>query len=240
MKIFKYILLAIVFLGSEEIAFSQYYLKSIYESLSLESDSVLLYFNEDNLDYYIDLRAAYPGTIDWHASSDLVNWRSLDKHNDSLRVRIDSSAYYRATYIEGTCYPVMSVTAFLIEKVTITGSNQFTVDSMGGVFLLPSGIKVKVPIGAVSAPKDIKVEILGFDEANSLATIYTDENSFFLSGISISTDVFDFTKPIKIKIPHQNLDVTGQPLLYQLDSINTKSRQDKLIVPTKDKEIKLR
>jgi hypothetical protein len=97
MKLLKYILFAIVLFGSEKVTLSQYYLKVKSDSVGLESDSALLFIDE------------YRGTIGWQASSDLVNWISLDKVNDTLGVRIDSSAYYRALIVEGTCNPVMSL-----------------------------------------------------------------------------------------------------------------------------------
>lgn len=229
MKILKYILLAIAWLGSEQIASSQYYLKLKSDSVSLESDSALIFIDE------------YRGVINWQTSSDLVNWLSVNKNNDTLGVRIDSSAYYRATIIEGNCNPVMSDTAFIIEKVTITGSNQFTVDSLGGIFLLPNGIKVKIPKGAVTEPGEIKLDILGFDDAIALSDINISENTTFLSGISFSTDLFDFSKSIKIKIPLQNIDKTGLPVLYELQNENSTwfFSDETLIVSPEDKFIEV-
>jgi uncharacterized protein (TIGR02145 family) len=205
-KILKYILIAIVLLVSEQNILSQYYLKVKSNTTSLESDSALIFVN------------GYRGTINWQASSDLINWVSLNKHNDTLGVRIDSSAYYRATIIEENCNPVMSDTAFLIEKLTITNSNQFTVESTGGVFLLPSGIKVKIPKGVVIKPKVVILNTICADSINKLAVMSNTEYQSFLSGISIATDTFNFRKPIKIKIPIKNLDMKNLPVLYELNN----------------------
>lgn len=203
MKILRYIIIAILWLGTEQITIAQYYLKSKSDSTDLESDSVFLFIDECR------------GTINWQASTDLNNWFSLNKHDDTLAVRIDKSGYYRATIVEGTCYPVISDTVFLIEKLTLTGSNQFTVDTMGGVFLLPSGIKVKIPRGAVTGPKEMRVGTISIDSVNTLATVDMPEYKSFLSGVSVATDTFNFSKPIKIKIPLPDTD--GLSWLYELN-----------------------
>jgi uncharacterized protein (TIGR02145 family) len=203
-KILKYILLAIVLTGFEQIALSQYYLKAKSDSISLESDSVFLYVD------------GYRGAVRWWVSPDLLDWMSVGRRNDTLGVRIDKSAYYRATITEGTCNPVASDTVFLIEKLTITNSNQFIVDTMGGVFLLPSGLKVKIPRGAVTGPKEIRVDIISSDSVNKLAAVHYPENISFLSGISVATDSFNFSKPIKIKVPLAGID--GLPVLFEFNN----------------------
>ena len=78
-------------LAFEQIAFPQYYLKTKSDSTVLEGDSVLLSVD------------GYRGTIVWQASSDLTNWIPLSEIKDTLTVRIDSTAYYRAVITEGTC-----------------------------------------------------------------------------------------------------------------------------------------
>lgn len=218
-----------MWLGSQQMTLSQYYLKARSDSISLENDSVMLFI--DN----------YRGIIDWQASSDLVNWVSLNKSNDTLALRIDSSAYYRARIIEGSCSPVMSDTAFLIEKVTVTGSNQFTVDGKGGVFLLPSGIKVKILKGAVIEPKTVRLETLSSDSINSLAAINGADYASFLSGISMATDMFDFKKPIKIRIPVKNIGDTSIPALYELQGENKTwlFSDETMIVSSEDKFIEI-
>ena len=195
----------LLWLGFGQMTLSQYYLKLRNDSISLENDSVILTVDE------------YRGDIWWESSSDLVNWVPLFRQGDSLDVRIDSSAYYRALIFEGTCDPVISDTVYLIEKLTVTDGPEFIVDTEGGVFLLPSGIKVKIPHGAVTEPKLVRVDFLGFDEANALAPTGYSARTTFLSGFSIATDEFDFHKSVKIKIPVGEVPVTSLPVLSELN-----------------------
>ena len=206
MKIFKYILTVFICLGSGSVGFAQYYLKQKSDSIALESDSVKLTIGE------------YRGMIDWQVSPDIVNWTSLNKTTDTLGIGIDSSAYYRATIIDGTCNPIISDTVFLLEKLTKTKSNQFTVDSLGGVFLLPSGIKVKIPYGAVDETRELSLDLISADSVNNLAAISISENTSFISGISLAMDSFNFRKTIKIKIPYQGSDESGIPMLYEFNN----------------------
>jgi len=201
-------LIMILWLGFNQITCSQYFLKSKSDSILLENDSVLLYVE------------GYRGSVEWWISHDLTDWLWLNRTNDTLAVRIDNSDYYRATITEGSCTPVLSDTIFLIEKLTITGSNQFTVDSAGGVFLLPSGIKVKIPRGAVIRPKEIRIDTISYDSVNAMGYINTGENITFLAGISVATDTFNFRKSVKIKIPLPDLYYPGLPVLneYNYDS----------------------
>ncbi len=216
-------------LAFEQIAFPQYYLKTKSDSTVLEGDSVLLSVD------------GYRGTIIWQASNDLTNWIPLNEIKDTLTVRIDSTAYYRAVITEGTCEPVMSDTVKVIEEIIETYSNQFTVDSEGGIFLLPSGIKVKIPKGAVIEPKEMRLDILSIEDVNTFATVSNSDNVTFLTGISIATDLFDFKEPIKVKIPIQNIDEDGYPFLYELiNESNTWIFSDETkIVNPKDKYIEI-
>ncbi|TLX73734.1 hypothetical protein E9993_14850 [Labilibacter sediminis] len=205
MKFLKYISILIVWIGFTQITLSQYYLKLKSDSVSLKSDSVLLFTND------------YRGIIQWERSLDKNNWSQLMYSTDTIGIRIDSTAYYRARIIDGTCNPVLSDTVFLMENITHTNSSEFTVDSIGGVFLLPSGIKVKIPRGAVEEAKEVKVDFISADSVNNLAAISIDENACFLSGISIETDSSYFRKSVKIKMPVQDINSSGIPVLYELD-----------------------
>ncbi len=222
-------MILIICLGIEQIALSQYYLKTKSDSTVLEGDSVQLSVD------------GYRGTIVWQASTDLTNWIPLNEIKDTLAVRIDSTAYYRAVITEGTCEPVMSDTVKVIEKVIETNSNQFIVDTEGGIFLLPSGIKVKIPEGAVIEPKEIRLDILSIEDVNTLATVNNSDNVTFVTGISIATDLFDFKEPIKVKIPIQNIDENGYPFLYELKNQSNSwifSDETKIVNP-KDKYIEI-
>jgi len=110
-------------------------------------------------------------------------------------------------------------------NITLTDSSQFFIDNKGGVFLLPSGIKVIVPIGAVTKQKVIGVEGLVYDEANFLEPINIPENTSYLTGFSFSTDStdnIDFHKSIKINIPNQGFEITSLPALYVLEKQSNK------------------
>ena len=100
----------------------------------------------------------------------------------------------------------------------VADSNQFTVDKLGGVFVLPSGIEVTIPEGAVNEPKDIRIHNLSLNEVNVLAAVNNSENSAFLSGISVATNMFNFKKPVKIKIPVLNIDEKDLAVLYEKKS----------------------
>ncbi len=105
-----------------------------------------------------------------------------------------------------------------IQPNPIVNGNQFTVDNLGGVFLLPIGIEVTIPAGALVGSKEIKVDKLSLGDVNALSEFNISENTTFLSGISIATDIFDFDKPIKVKIPVENMNETSLPFCYELQN----------------------
>ena len=98
----------------------------------------------------------------------------------------------------------------------IVDEDLITVDTDGGVFVLPSGIEVSIPQGAVTEEKEMKVEVLDLTAVNALAPSPISETSSFVSGISFATEDFDFKEPIKIKIPVLNLTDTSLPFLYEM------------------------
>src|SRR5665648_71657 len=134
--------------------FSQYYVKTKGDSLAFEADSIVLTI--DNL----------PGIINWEVSSDSLTWESINNYNDTMWVRIDSSAYYRAVLMDGTCYPVESSVALVGFKSIQVSGNSITIDSLGGVFSFSSGIKIIVPPGAVKEGVTFLLDLLNSDQAN--------------------------------------------------------------------------
>ena len=100
----------------------------------------------------------------------------------------------------------------------IADEDLITVDTDGGVFILPSGIEVTIPQGAVTTEKEIQVDVLDIADANALTPITIPANTAFLSGISVATDVFDFKEPISLKLPLQNMDENSLAILYELES----------------------
>ena len=191
-------------MGITETAMSQYFLKLKTDSIGLETDSVMLFTGE------------YRGEMIWQVSSDLINWSDLDLHSDTIVIGIDSTAYYRAVVKEGTCNLVVSDTAYVIEQLTITENSEFTVDSGGGVFLLPSGIKVKIPPGAVTGPTEIKVEAFDWDGVNDLAEAPCNENSTYITGFSIESSQLNFLKPVKVRMPVSAVPINCLPVLFEL------------------------
>lgn len=206
MRLSKYILVALACLSFEQIAFAQYYLKTNSDSTILESDSVLLSVDE------------YRGTITWQASTDLINWGPLEEIKDTLRIRVDSSAYYRAVITDGTCNPVMSDTVKIIEKITKTTSNQFTVDSLGGVFLLPAGIKIKIPPGAINDPVTVDVYMLDSLTAGEEIPFVRDSGKYFINALRFLPEDIRFQKPIKIRVPAYKYKYSSLPMVHSLNT----------------------
>jgi len=70
-----------------------------------ENDSVILVVND-----------VYRGNIQWEVSKDKSNWTTITgQTSNTLHLHIDSSAYYRAVIIEGTCDSIYSDTALVAE-----------------------------------------------------------------------------------------------------------------------------
>lgn len=124
---------------------------------------------------------------------------------------------------------------------SILVSNQFTIDSKGGKYVLPSGIIVFIPEGAVTKSKEIKVDILEFTNVNALAPVNISENTSYLSGFTISTKLFDFKKAIQVRVPVQNLDENGLPILYELQGENNEwlFSEETIIVSNKEKYVEI-
>ena len=209
MRILTKIFVVIICIGSAQITYSQYYLKSKSDSLYLNSDSVLLFVD------------TFRGALNWQVSSDLENWFSLDSFDDTLAVRIDSTAYFRSSAVEENCNPVFSDTVLLIEKLTITGSHQFTVDSMGGVFLLQSGIKVKIPQGAVNQSVTIEISMLDSLAARNEMPYVRDTGRYFINALQFNPAGFQFNEPIKIKIPADKYKYSCLPKVHFLNTDGT-------------------
>ena len=73
-------------------AYPQYFVKVKNDSVRFVQDFVVLAIESG------------PGDITWEVSKDSLTWTSLDQNDDSLFIRIDSSAYYRAVLTDGTCF----------------------------------------------------------------------------------------------------------------------------------------
>ena len=123
----------------------------------------------------------------------------------------------------------------------IADEDLITVDTDGGVFVLPSGIEVTVPQGAVDESKEIKVDNLLIEDAQALNSIITSDDSPFLFGVTISTNEFNFKKPIIVRIPVQKLDENGLPVLYELqgEDNNWLFSDETIIVSNEEKYVEI-
>ncbi|MBN2613272.1 MAG: hypothetical protein JXB00_17090 [Bacteroidales bacterium] len=89
------------------------YLINGTEKIEYNNDSVILYLK--------NIR----GTLQWQVSDNKTVWFDIaGKTNDSLNIRVDSSAYYRAVITEGTCQPLYSDTV-LVAELYDARNNQF-------------------------------------------------------------------------------------------------------------------
>lgn len=187
---------------------SQYYVKTNRDSIAFETDSIIL--NIDNL----------PGIINWEVSSDTLTWESINSDNDSLWVRVDSSAYYRAVLTDGTCYPVKSAMALVTFKsINITG-NTFVIDSMGGVYFLSSGIMLVVPPGAVKESVTISLDLLDADQANIKIPLNALTGKEFCAGIYCEPGETVFQKPVKVRVPASDYQNTDIPFVYLYNTLS--------------------
>lgn len=129
----------------------------------------------------------------------------------------------------------------IVRDDPISVTHQFTIDNAGGEFLLPSGILVTIPEGAVTESKEIEVNNLILEEAQALDSIITSDNSPFLFGITISTDNFNFKKPIIVRIPVQKIDENGLPVLYELqgEKKSWEFSDEEMIVSNEEKYVEI-
>jgi hypothetical protein len=205
-KSVKTIFLIIFCLLTEINSFSQYYVKFKGDSIGFEVDSVILTI--DNLH----------STINWEVSKDTLTWESLNNNTDSLWVRIDSSAYYRAKLTEGTCAPTYSKVAMVsFRSVYVTG-NSVTIEPAGGVYFLASGIKLIVPPGAVKENVTISLDLLDKKNADLKIPIDAYPDNIFCTGIYCEPAETKFLKSIKIILPAINYKRVDIPFVYQYDS----------------------
>jgi len=188
--------------------FSQYYVKTKGDSLAFEADSIVLTI--DNL----------PGIINWEVSSDSLTWESINNYNDTMWVRIDSSAYYRAVLMDGTCYPVESSVALVGFKSIQVSGNSITIDSLGGVFSFSSGIKIIVPPGAVKEGVTFLLDLLNSDQANISIPLDAFPGKEFSAGLYCDPSEIQFLKPVRVRVPTLNYQNTDIPFVYMYNTMS--------------------
>jgi len=189
-------------------AFSQYYVKFRGDSIPFQKDSIILSLDKEIIE-----------NLDWEISEDSQTWESLNISNDTLSIRIDTSAFYRAVYKEGTCFPVTSDLAFAGFKSIVAAGNSIIIDPIGGIYFLPSGIKIVAPPGAVEESTEISFEVLDSLNAELKIPFNADTGRVFCAGIYCELNAIEFLKPIKITIPAPNYHHNDLPYLYTQDPI---------------------
>ena len=170
-KLGKIVSLIIILSSFEINALSQYYVKIKADSIGFEIDSVIL--TVDSL----------PGLVNWEISKDSLTWEPLDETNDTLSIRIDDKAYYRSVYYESTCDPVESDVALVSFKSIEATGNSVIIDSTGGVYILPSGIRLVVPPGAVYHNVEVSCEFLDSINAEIEIPFNADTGKVFCTGV---------------------------------------------------------
>ena len=189
-------------------AFSQYYVKIKGDSIAFKIDSVIM--AADN----------QPGSVNWEVSKDSLSWKSLNETNDTLVIRIDSSAYYRAFLTSETCnYTISDVALVSFKSINVTG-NSVTLDSSGCVYLLPSGIKIIVPAGAVKENTILSFDLLDSINADLKIPFKDGPGKIFCTGLFSNSAAISFLKPIRIRIPAPNYKHYDLPYVYLYNSNN--------------------
>lgn len=201
----RHIFLLSIWLITGVNSFSQYYVKFKGDSIAFENDSVVLAL--DNI---------ISNNLNWEISKDSVTWESLNKTNDTLVIRIHDNSFYRAVLTEGTCYPIKSDVAFAGFKSIEVSDNSLIIDSTGGVYILPSGIKLVVPPNAVIENVTISLNLL--DSINAELQIPFDADIGKVFCAAIQCEPTQFLKPIKISIPAPNIQHNDLPYVYWYDA----------------------
>jgi hypothetical protein len=146
----------------------------------------------------------------------LETWISLDENRDTLGVRVDSTLFYRAIIAEGNCNPVFSDTAKVFEKITEVQGYEFTVDEVGGVFLLPNAIKIYIPPQAVNETLTISLSQVDSVTASLELPFVSNSGRLFLDALKFEPEGFTFNKAIKIRVPSSAYQWTDLPVIHSL------------------------
>jgi hypothetical protein len=206
-KSIKNINIIMLFFLIELNAYPQYFVKVKSDSVRFVQDSVVLSIETG------------PGDIAWEVSKDSLTWTSLDQNNDSLFIRIDSSAYYRAVLTDGTCYPVNSAVALVAFRSINVQGNTVIIDSIGGIYTLISGIKLIVPPGAVDENVTVSMELLDEGNADLKLPFDSDPGKVYSTGIYNEPSGILFSKPVRIRLPALNYQSADIPFVYLYNSL---------------------
>lgn len=201
-KSIKFVVAVLMSTVTGQSVFTQYYVKFKSDSLEFVKDSVIL---------SVQTEAAI---IEWQVSKDSVTWYSLDETNDTLLIRIDSCAFYRAVITDGTCYPLKSDVAKVAFQSSDVLGNAFTIDPAGGVYIMPSGIKIIVPPGSVSEPASLSMDLLNKSQADNKLPFNIFAGREFCAAMYCNPAGIRFQKPVRLVIPALNYKYTDLPCIY--------------------------
>lgn len=230
----KHILVLLIFFATTSAYAQKLYTRN--DSIPITQDSVTL------------KAGPYRGNIQWQKSLDNKNWLNLEgKITDSLKVKPDTEAMYRAKVAEGTCLPIYSDTASLIfvkpDIETLPASSILSTSvvlngkivSMGGIEVSEKGFYISEVIDSIT--HGIKVvsskNDLNFDttydylkpETNYYACAYAinDKGQSLGSPITFKTNEFKIAiVNIKEETDWDYMVIDKDGNYYYLKEINSK------------------
>ena len=86
------------------------------------------------------------GSIQWEVSGDKTVWYSLTgETGNSLKLHVDSSAYYRTRITEGTCQPVFSDTALIAELFDLRDGQVYNILKIGELWWMQNNLNYDFP-----------------------------------------------------------------------------------------------
>ncbi len=95
------------------------------------------------------LKDGIRGTIQWEISKDLLVWEPLaGQHHDTLALHVDSSAYYRASVIEGTCEPLYTDILLIAELYDERDGHFYDIVRIGDQWWMADNLNFYTPAGS--------------------------------------------------------------------------------------------
>jgi uncharacterized protein (TIGR02145 family) len=130
------IFIASLLIASSFAAKAQYIISGV-QKIAYKNDSVILHLG------------AIRGNVQWQVSNDKLHWDNINgKINDSLFIYADSSAYYRAMIIEGTCAPVYSDIVLIAPAYDLRDNHIYDAVKMGHQWWMAQNLDYSSPEGS--------------------------------------------------------------------------------------------
>jgi uncharacterized protein (TIGR02145 family) len=131
-----YLFFAVVFFAFNNGTKAQYLISGA-QKIPYKNDSVILHVD------------GVRGEIQWQVSENRTLWKNIDgEENDSLYIRADSSAYYRAVITEGTCNPVFSDTVLVAQVYDDRDNQYYDAVKMGTQWWMAQNLNFTLPGGS--------------------------------------------------------------------------------------------